>query len=390
MEDHPAQRPHLLILCPVLPFPPVTGMTRHIAAMVPALAVHFRITLFVLCDADQTPDWSALAGTDVVARAFVRSFRRMPLYPPALQWWQAATLDTAIDTLLATDPPALVQLEYSGMAHYAPRFGRIPTICTATALDTLGLWRRLAHTPGGYPWLRRALGMLVVAWHEYHALRRVGLVVTHGAADLVLLQRFWRFRHAIHIPSGLPLLDVPPTPAAGGPQLVCVGHFAHQPNRDGVEWFLQTCWPALRAQFPTLTLHLVGATPAEVGGHDGVIAHGVTTAVAAFYADATAVIVPIHWGSGVRIKILEAVSARRPIVTTRMAVEGLPLRDGTDILIADEPMAFVAAVARLLTDAALGAALTHNARQQLASLEWPAVADRLAAAYRPLWEHPHA
>ncbi|MFM2033252.1 MAG: hypothetical protein RLZZ297_2017 [Chloroflexota bacterium] len=367
-----------------MPFPPVTGMTRHIAAMVPALAAHYRITLFVLCDPDQPLDWQALAGSDLRAEAFTRVARPHPLRPPGLAGWHSPALDAAITALLRDDPPDLVQLEYSGMAIYAPRFGRIPTICTATALDTLGLWRRLAHTPGGYQWIRRALGLLLVAWHEWRALRRVSLVVTHGSADLVLLRDYWRIDHAVHVPSGLPLGAVAPAPAGAPPRILCVGHFAHQPNRDGVAWFLTECWPAVRQRYPDLVLDLVGARPADIGIVPGVCAHGVTSAVAAFYATATVVVVPIWWGSGVRIKILEAVGAGRPIVSTPMACEGLPLRHDHELLVAADADAFIAAICRLLDDPALRRRLTDQARVALADRQWPAVAAQLVALYRPL------
>ena len=69
------------------------------------------------------------------------------------------------------------------------------------------------------------------------------------------------------------------------------------------------------------------------------------------FAEATVFVVPLRIGSGTRLKILEALAMGKAIVSTSVGAEGLDLKDGEEIFIADEPTIFADAVTRLLTDA---------------------------------------
>jgi glycosyltransferase involved in cell wall biosynthesis len=79
------------------------------------------------------------------------------------------------------------------------------------------------------------------------------------------------------------------------------------------------------------------------------------------YRDPDAVVVPIRAGGGTRIKILEAFSYRRPVVSTSIGAEGIDARDQEEILIADTPERFVQACVRLITEGELRERLTRNA-----------------------------
>jgi glycosyltransferase involved in cell wall biosynthesis len=100
-----------------------------------------------------------------------------------------------------------------------------------------------------------------------------------------------------------------------------------------------------------------------------------------------AMVVPLRRGAGTRIKILEAMAAGLPVVSTAIGASGLHVSDGDHILLADSPAAFAAAVGKVLDDASLARRLRVNGRALAASrYEWKAAAREQDRAYRSLFE----
>ena len=134
-----------------------------------------------------------------------------------------------------------------------------------------------------------------------------------------------------------------------------VGSMDWLPNQDGVRWFVQEAWPAVRQARPDATFHLVGRNPpAEVralGGVPGVTVVGGVPDVRPHLAEAAAVVVPLLVGGGTRLKIYEAMAMARAVVSTTIGAEGLPVVPGEHYLAADEPKVFADAVVKLLADA---------------------------------------
>jgi glycosyltransferase involved in cell wall biosynthesis len=137
---------------------------------------------------------------------------------------------------------------------------------------------------------------------------------------------------------------------SGRKRLIFVGSMNYHANIDGAVWFTREIWPAVHNRFPDWTLMLVGSNPAPAvraleGG--AVEVTGTVASVAPYYADALAAIVPLRSGAGTRLKILEAMAAGVPVVSTTLGAEGLAVSPGTDILIADMAESWMEALASL-------------------------------------------
>lgn len=156
----------------------------------------------------------------------------------------------------------------------------------------------------------------------------------------------------------MPLFGLPPaTSPAPSPQgrsdLLFVGGFAHAPNRDGVEWFIRRIWQRLRERAPDLRFLVVGdgADDALLAlGGDGVEFMGrVTEAVLAdLYRSARVVVAPLRFGAGVKGKVVEAMHAGVPCVTTPTGAQGL--KDADALLVAGDEDGFIAHANTLLSD----------------------------------------
>jgi GT2 family glycosyltransferase/glycosyltransferase involved in cell wall biosynthesis len=154
------------------------------------------------------------------------------------------------------------------------------------------------------------------------------------------------------------------TPAES-PQLLFVGGFAHPPNAQAAVWFVRDILPLIRASVPAARLAIVGSNPSEAvqalaGEAVELHANVSDSELAAWYARARVAVIPLTFGAGVKLKVVEALREGLPVVTTGIGAEGLP---GVAEIIAvrDDAAGFAEAAIRLLQDDAAWRA--QSARQ---------------------------
>ena len=155
------------------------------------------------------------------------------------------------------------------------------------------------------------------------------------------------------------------------------------PNHQGVSWFVQDVWPLVRQAHPDAQVDLAGRNMGPEWTSNpsaGVHVLGEVDDAAATYDTPSVVVVPLHAGSGMRIKIAEALAAGRPIVTTTKGMTGLPLKHGEHVMVADSATDFAEALADLLSDGDKAIALGQRGRTWAqANLQHRARAERLTA-----------
>jgi glycosyltransferase involved in cell wall biosynthesis len=151
----------------------------------------------------------------------------------------------------------------------------------------------------------------------------------------------------------------------GGPRpvMTMVGDYGYEPNREAAQWFAEFVLPLVRASLPEAEFRLVGRVEpvADLARHAGVNLRGRVDDITVELAEADLEVVPLHSGSGTRVKVLEAFAHRVPVVSTTIGCEGIDADDGTHVLIADEPDAFATACYRVARDDALRARLMEAA-----------------------------
>ncbi|MDF1505352.1 glycosyltransferase [Roseisolibacter sp. H3M3-2] len=176
-------------------------------------------------------------------------------------------------------------------------------------------------------------------------------------------------------------------PAPGPARLVWAGGMDWFPNGDAIRWLATELWPALAADGAGRQVDVVGRNPpaeiVELAARDPrVRVHGFVDDVRPYLERATAYLCPIRVGGGTRLKVLDALAMRIPLVGTTIGVEGLGLRDGAEYLRADSVPEFVRAVRRLEEEPALGAALVDAGRAHVeAQYGWDRIGSELAAVH---------
>jgi glycosyltransferase involved in cell wall biosynthesis len=167
------------------------------------------------------------------------------------------------------------------------------------------------------------------------------------------------------------------------PSLLLAGNYFYPPNADAAAHLVSAILPRIRERDDGVTLRLVGEANDSVAGlhrPPEVTVVGRVDAMEPELARADLVVVPVRYGSGTRVKILEAAAHRIPVVSTTLGAEGLGFEDGRHLLVADDPGGFASACLRLLEEPELRRRLVDEAEKQfLARFQWSSVRRQIRA-----------
>jgi hypothetical protein len=283
--------------------------------------------------------------------------------------------------LLAARPFDVIHAEQpQALAQCAAAFERgLPVVLRAQNVES-DLWAATAIA-------RPVAGALAriearrMARFEGQAVRRAAAAVALTAPDAHRLGLLSGASAKVrHIPAPFaPSLPPAERPLPGAPAVVLLGSGGWLPNQHGARWFVRAAWPEIRRALPGAALHVFGDPVGTAGAE--VTRHPLADSRDAF-APGAVMVVPLTFGSGVRIKILEAWARGVPVVATPAAALGLEVEDGRELLLARTAGDFARSLERLRRDPGLGSSLVRGGRQRLESRHAPArVAAELVAVY---------
>jgi glycosyltransferase involved in cell wall biosynthesis len=305
--------------------------------------------------------------------------------------WDSPVLRRTLRHELRDSSVDVVYVDHLGMARY------LPDITAERPLSRIVLdqhnvesefYKQLAESCSGLSkQIARAEWGTAVRF-EKHVLETVDAVVAISRADADDFERVAGVR--AHVVPVVVELKRQIRPHPGRPHFCYVGSLRWRPNVAGLDWLCQKVWPKIRARVPDATLEIAGVdlhpdTSGRLPVPDawkvpGVETVGFVEKLEPLYDRSLGMLAPVLGGSGVRIKVLEGLRAGLPIVTTLDGTSGLPLTDGKEALIANDPDAFAERVERLVRDEDLRARLRDQGHAYLEKHHSPAVAPR---ALRP-------
>lgn len=137
------------------------------------------------------------------------------------------------------------------------------------------------------------------------------------------------------------------------PSVCYIGSMDWLPNREGIEWFLEKVWPKVQSQFPELKFFIAGRNfPSDFPdkSYPNVEMVGEVENSRAFLRSKSIMVVPLFSGSGIRVKILEAMAEGRTVISTSVGAEGIDAISESQILIADDADAFARQIKHCLND----------------------------------------
>lgn len=149
--------------------------------------------------------------------------------------------------------------------------------------------------------------------------------------------------------------------SATGQGFLFIGPLDYRPNADAVRWLVRTIWPRIQAALPEARLRLVGRGAERIAGAN-VDAIGYVDDIAEELGRADALIVPMRMGAGVRFKVLEAMAAGVPVVSTSVGLSGIAAEHERQALVANSAEELASAAVRVVEDRTLGRRLAREAR----------------------------
>lgn len=222
--------------------------------------------------------------------------------------------------------------------------------------------------------------------YERGACRRFDGVVAVSREDAEVMRAEYGARRVDDVPTGVDTEFFRPLGGEGQRphELVFTGSMDWLPNEDAIRFFVEQVLPQIKSAVPSVTLTVVGRNPSpwltELGRRDSsVVVTGRVEDVRPYMERAAVYVVPIRVGGGTRLKIYEAMAMEKPVVSTTIGAEGLPVHDGREVVIADGAERFASAVVRLLNNADEARALgLRGATLVRENFGWGRVAERFA------------
>lgn len=377
----------ILFLTELLPYPLVTGAKIRAYYVLRHLAHRHKVTLLSFVRSDDRPEALVHLGrflSDVqtvpMQRSWMRNVRAVLLslvtgQPALIEREQIAAMQSRVEKLLHGGRFDAVHADQIPMAHYG-LLGRRAAV--KRLLDqhnaTFQIVERLAHHEPSL-WKRSLL------LREARAFVRYEVSVSHRFDHVTFVTAEDRRALLSQMPDGsldgrtsvVPIcVDVdaaqPVSPVPAPYRVTCVGTMYWPPNVEGFLWFWEEIWPKVRARVPQARLTCIGKNPPQriraLDGHANVDVLGYVEDLAPTLAETAVFVVPLRTAGGMRVKILDAWCWGLPVISTTIGAEGIDIRDGENIRIANSPEAFAGAVVEVLTDR------DANARLRVAGRRW--------------------
>jgi polysaccharide biosynthesis protein PslH len=263
----------------------------------------------------------------------------------------------------------------------------VPVVLFQHNVETM-LWRRMASTEKN---LFRKLSYNIearkMAAYEARTLKRFQHVIAVSDHDCNQMLTLYSGCPITVVPTGVDTQQYPVAPSVSGtpPLIVFTGSMDWEPNIDAVEYFCREIWPVVLSAYADARFQIVGRNPhprVRRLASASVKVTGTVPSVSDYLRSATVVIVPLRIGGGTRLKIFEAMSMAKAIVSTSIGAEGLDVTHGRDLLIADDAASFAAAILQFLRDPELRRRCEQNAAALAARFDWSQIARRFAEVLR--------
>lgn len=356
---------HILQLCNKPPYPAVDGGTIAMHAItqglldaghsVKVLAVETAKHPFKKDKApakylEQTQAEAVFLDTAIKPLALLGSFVSGGLY--IISRFTSATFAERLSAILKENTFDAVILESLFVAPYINtirQHSKAKIILRAHNVEHL-IWQRMLDNEGNF--LKRIYLKKMVAQlkaYEVDAFAKVDGIAAISSIDANVITQLCpnTKTETINLSTNyVPLANI----AVEANTVFHLGSMDWQPNLEGIEWFINNVWPLVAAKNAQAKLHLAGRNMPNTlfaKASNNITVEGAVESPAHYMAARRVMVVPLFSGSGVRVKIIEGMALGKAIVATPVAVEGIDVTSGQNILIADNAQAFANAILSL-------------------------------------------
>ena len=321
-----------------------------------------------------------------------------PFWRKALRLMQAPFTSLPLQTLYLFDPKIrkkaqqllkkesfdLIHVQLARMAPVVENLDETPKVMDFIDSLSLNMARRSQRERGPLAWIM-ALESRRLRNYERELAQQYDQLLVSSALDRDTIGDY----DNLHIiPNGVSIDDFPFVEGEREPgMIVFTGRMAYFPNADAAIWFTEKVFPLICCQLPETKFFIVGADPTPevqiLGRQSGISVTGYVPSIQDYLHKATIAVAPMQAGSGMQLKVIEAMCCGAPIVATPYALGGIEARDGEHLLVAKDAESFAEQVIRLLLDKDLQHHLAHNARRLVEEkYTWERAVAMLEEVYR--------
>lgn len=370
----------LLFLSPELPFPLQSGGKVKSMKLLQSLAERYEVTFVSPLKLDDEENLEAFLAVSPCREHLVTpvnvprsAYNLLASYVQSRPLNVRRTLDTGLrDRVgkIAHEYDVIVLDHYEVSAYLPDNYAG--TVVYHAHNAYFKIWDRFARLPGN-PAMRLAAFVEARRVRAYEAMvaKRASLVfaapndaeelISSGVARDKICDTYHLGDDA-HLE--LPELNFAQTEK----KLMYVGFLGWEPNVQGLLWFIDRVWPLLIKEHPELEFEIVGKNPDErlceaVSRHCGIRLAGFVADLDSVYSESRVSVAPLLFGSGMKVKVLDAMARGIPTVTTRVGAEGIDIVNGEHLLVADDETLMATHVSTLLKDDVVWDKLRVNSRQ---------------------------
>ncbi len=392
-------KPEVLIITGALPYPLVTGAKIRTFNLLKALASQFDIELLTVISTPEAKTYlQEFSRIGIVTHHIIRpeaenrffkirdAFLSLVLRDPYLiRHYTYRTYRKRLDALLAERNYDVIHCDSISMTGNLRGLDQRRLILTEHNLEQ-NIWAGYTeHAAGFFKKLFYRNQYSKVKKLEESLDEIYGQVVTVSENDKKLLSQSFPEENITVVENGVdPAAYVNESPIEKRSGVIFTGSLDWHPNIDGLFWYADEIHPALTAAMPPCQTTIVGRKPARalidiIQGKDGVKVYPDVPEIQPYLNAARVMMVPLRIGGGSRLKILEAMAAGLPVVSTTKGAEGLAVTDGENIIIEDNPHRFAEALVKVVQDDELYLKLSRQGRALIEDrYSWEQVARPLA------------
>ena len=359
----------ILFVAPQIPWPPDIGLRQRMYALLRAIARRHRVTLTAPARDGHEERIAGLG--DLIERFLPAPDRTYPrdTLEEGRRWKRLVRYARDLTTTATPYTCRVCSPEWSALIaakrdefdavvcrnRYVAVLDGLPRcriVVDADDLNYMFLWRQARSFTRGWERYLLFAESLRSYLYEQRLFSRVARTLLCSEEDVARIHS----PHTTLVRNGIDLVPASRLrPPEGARTIVFVGTFGYEPNSDGLRWFIREVWPLLQRRIPDVRLRVVGKSAtaqqlpfAEVGGVDLI---GGVRDVAEWICGAVLSVVPLRFGAGTRIKILESLGLGRLVVSTTIGAEGYAdITEEHGLIRRDTPQEFAQAVAECLAN----------------------------------------
>ncbi len=389
----------ILHLFPYLPTPPTFGGALRVYHILKQLSKYHDVTVAGYNEhgdmelfKEEFPELEGkmhfISRKHVKYRRLMQAYSYLTSHSYWYNWAQSNKFESQLNNLLAKEDFDIVQAEFASMGHFELETDAVRILDAHNVeYDNFRRMSKLEWSGIRKKFYKREYERSYL--EEVKAFKRHDAIFVTSGRDGAIIKRDAPEVTQYIVPNGVDTgyfrsSGVEPEPYS----IVFTGAMGYVPNYDGMLYFLKEIFPVIKRSVPQAKVYIVGSKPPPVllkYQSNSVIITGFVDDVRPYIDQASVFIVPLKMGSGTRLKVVEALSMQKPVVSTSIGCEGIDVTDGEDIIIRDDPTAFAQAVIGLFNDRKLRQQLVSNGYDLVKKkYDWNVIGESMEKAYREL------